>query len=63
MLFIDFYNYAININCSDDINFYYWKAYLAKVLTPDVVSQPYGFLVVKNGGERHMTTITKGKES
>ena len=41
--------------------FFYRKAYLARLLTPDVVSQPYGLLLVKNGGDRHMTTITKRK--
>jgi hypothetical protein len=46
-VFIDFYHYAINLNYDDDINFFYWKSLLSRILTVDIVYRPYRFLLKK----------------
>jgi hypothetical protein len=42
--FIDFYHYVISLNYADDINYFYWKNHLTKILSPEVVARPYRFL-------------------
>ena len=47
-IFINFYHYVINLNYDEDINFYYWKTLLSRILTVDIVCRPYRFLLKKN---------------
>lgn len=47
-LFIDFYYYVIGLNYNDEINFFHWKTYLTKVLTPELLQQPYRFMYAKD---------------
>lgn len=47
-IFIDFYNYVLSINYKDEINFFHWKTYLTRVLTPEFLAQSYGFKLMKS---------------
>ena len=46
-IIVDFYNYVISLNLNDEISFFNWKGYLAKVLTVDYLQQPYHFMQIK----------------
>jgi hypothetical protein len=45
--FVDFYHYVISLNYDDDINYFYWKTHLTKILTAEVLTRPYHFLMAR----------------
>lgn len=49
-VFITFYQYVVSLNYDDDINFFYWKTHLSRILTADIVCRPYRFLLKKHKG-------------
>lgn len=61
-IFVDFYNYVVNLNYSEDINFFYWKTHLTRILSYDIVNQPYRFLLTPRGDVRRFTDLTQSNE-
>ncbi len=48
-ILVDFYHYVTSLNYSDEINFFYWKNTLLRVLTAEIINKPFGFLLKKEG--------------
>jgi len=47
MAFREFYCDVVNLNFDAEFNFFHWKNYLGKLLTPDIISQPYSWVSSK----------------
>lgn len=50
-LFIDFYNYVISLNYSDEVNYFHWRNTLYKVIGKDTLIRPYGWMIAKDASE------------
>lgn len=48
-ILVDFYHYVTSLNYNDEISFSYWKNALMRVLTVEITSKPFGFLMKKEG--------------
>lgn len=48
---VDFYHYVTSLNYGDEINFFYWKNMLMRLLTAEITSKPFGFLLKKEGSK------------
>jgi hypothetical protein len=61
---LDFYNYVISLNYKDEINFFHWKTYLTRLLTPEFLAQPYGFKLAKvEKAKPSVEPVSKGELS
>jgi hypothetical protein len=40
----EFYYYVTSLNLSEEVNFFYWKSYLTKLLSTELLLQPYSFM-------------------
>lgn len=47
-VFIEFYCDVESLNVNGEFNFFHWKNYLGKLLTPFVTNQPYSWLVSRS---------------
>ena len=54
-ILVDFYHYVTSLNYNDEINFFYWKNNLLRILTSEIVSKPFGFLLKKEGSKTEQT--------
>jgi|LakMenEpi03Aug12_release.lakeMendotaPanAssembly.Ray.scaffolds.fasta_scaffold938902_2 hypothetical protein len=43
--FVEFYCSVNDLNLSSDFNFFYWKNYLYKLLTPSIVASPFTWML------------------
>lgn len=49
--FVEFFCSVNDLNLSTDFNFFYWKNYLFKLLTPAVVSSPFSWMLADRENE------------
>jgi len=49
VIMMDFYHYVTSLNYNDEINFFYWKNKLMRLLTGEIINKPFGFLMKKEG--------------
>lgn len=49
--FIEFFCSVNDMNLTSDFNFFYWKSYLYKILTPNIVNNPYTWMLANRENE------------
>lgn len=49
--FVEFFCSVNDLNLSTDFNFFYWKNYLFKLLTPSVVNSPFTWMLADRPAE------------
>jgi hypothetical protein len=49
--FVEFFCSVNDLNLSTDFNFFYWKNYLFKLLTPAVVGSPFSWMLADRENE------------
>lgn len=47
-IFQKFYNYTINLNYDDEVNYFQWRSELYKLIGKDTLSHPYGWMIAKS---------------
>lgn len=49
--FVEFFCSVNELNLNTDFNFFYWKNYLFKLLTPAVVGNPFTWMLINRENE------------
>lgn len=58
-LFLDFYSYVLNLNYTDEVNYFYWKNIIMKTLTKEVLLKSYFWMRAPKRNENEERRIGK----
>lgn len=47
-IFKNFYNYTINLNYNDEVNYFQWRSELYNLIGKETLAHPYGWMMAKN---------------